>query len=209
MESLDLFRSALSLSESIVPIAIFISLAVLFLYKRGEKRLIGAFFLVFLIFLIGIALGKSALTYHAWGNDHIGQYLLWPHQSPWYFLRYAGFHFFVYPVLSLLGALLVWGVLSALKKYSQERLVFSFQAELGALFALLVGWIYAVPFLFLVFLFGIGWSLFMVCTTLMRTRKITYNSVSLSLFLWISTAFFLIGVPIASSLGLFLFLIPR
>lgn len=97
------------------------------------------------------ALLETYAQYTAWKGDPFTQNLLPPEQSILYFLKYAGTHFWLTPLLSLITSGAFYAFLKLLKR-KNERFFEEGETELGALAAFLVGWPRIIVFLPVAFL---------------------------------------------------------
>ncbi|MBI2278447.1 MAG: hypothetical protein HYU81_00015 [Candidatus Brennerbacteria bacterium] len=104
---------------------------------------------IFVYFLL--ALVTSYVQYAIWKGDSFSQNLLPPHQSVWYFVKYAGTHFWLTLFFSLIASGTFYALLRSLKRRN-ERFFEEGEMELGALAAFLVGWPRIIVFLPITFL---------------------------------------------------------
>lgn len=109
---------------------------------RAMRRL----FVVSAAAFFALALIGSFAQYAAWKSDPLSSKLLPPYQPIGYFLKYAGTHFWLTPLLSLAGALIFYRLLDTLAR-ANARFFESGEVELGALAAFLAGWPRIVIFL--------------------------------------------------------------
>jgi len=118
-----------------------VGLVVWFWFKKGLPSfrflywLTGAYLILFLV--QGGFYTYS--TYLGWLSSPVSRYLLPPYNN-WYFFSYSGFRFFLPLAVSLVAALVWWGILIILKKRSDGLWLDSSEAAVGLLTAFLVGW---------------------------------------------------------------------
>lgn len=112
------------------------------MHRRAPERnvlLIRRLLMIGAVFIFTLALLYTFLQYGVWKEDPFSQNLLPPHQSILYFVKYAGTHFWLAPLLSLIVSITFYGFLRILK-HKNERFFEESEVELGAFTALLAGW---------------------------------------------------------------------
>lgn len=140
---------------------------------RAMKRLL----VVGVVVLFALALLATVLQYAAWRGDPFSRNLLPPHQSILYFAKYAGTHFWLAPMLSLIVSAAFYGFLLILKR-KNERFFEEGEVELGAIAALLAGWPRVIVFLPLAFL-----AVIIISGIKMALRKGAYTTLGLPFLL--------------------------
>jgi hypothetical protein len=162
------------------------------------RRLLIASVVIFIV----LALAATTLQYAAWKGDSLSSKLLPPHQSILYFAKYAGTHFWLAPILSLIVSGAFYGFLRVLKR-KNERFFEEGEVELGALAAFLVGWPRVIVFLPAVFL-----AVVLISGIKMALHKGAYTTLGIPFLIGLA-ATLACGYVILESLGLeFIAVIP-
>ncbi|MDP3975170.1 MAG: hypothetical protein Q8P88_02720 [Candidatus Jorgensenbacteria bacterium] len=148
-------------------------------------------FLPFVVRITGVlyvlvVAAQTFAQYLVWSGDSLSSKLLPPHQSILYFLKYAGVHFWLAPLIALIVALAFYTILRALKD-KNARFFEEGEVELGALAAFLVGWPRVIVFLPIVFLAVVS-----ISGIKMALRKNAYTTLGIP---------FLIGLTVALACG--------
>jgi hypothetical protein len=129
---------------------------------------------VMIAFHLGLALAKSILQYWVWNQGGITQSLLnlplkklnlnWFGDLPFftgyshgYFLYYIWNNFWRDALLTIIAALLIYGIFLLLRRY-KEKLFREGECEFGFLLALLIGWPGVIFFLPLIFAVAVIFS---------------------------------------------------
>ncbi len=134
-------------------------------------------FYILICYRILYATLLSILQYNAWHNNPFSQYLLPPHQPFSYFLTYSGMHFWFYPALALMTALLVLFFFGALRKVNADWFLAG-EISLGVLLTFLLGWplsLFLVPMSF----FG-AVLLSLIAMSMKRGQHVSLGGVMLS-----------------------------
>ncbi len=132
--------------------------------------------------IFGVAALSTFLQYSVWKADQFSQNFLPPHQSILYFAKYAGTHFWLTPVLSLVIAGAFFLFLHVLAR-KNERFFEEGEIELGALAALLAGWPGFVIFLPAVFL-----AVVVISGAKLMLQKSAYTTLGLPLLVGLFVA---------------------
>ncbi|MCK5085473.1 hypothetical protein KAK05_02060 [Candidatus Parcubacteria bacterium] len=103
-----------------------------------------------IIFLI-LGTYSAILTYEKWSQDQLGQFLLPPYNSA-YFYRYVFFHYFLTEIIGIIASLSWVIFLIFLRKYYKKHLVSKKEVWLGFFTSLFVGW--PLFIIYLIFTFG-------------------------------------------------------
>jgi len=118
------------------------------------------------IFLLGVGLvfGSASyltlLLYQNWKNGELTELFLPPHQSPGYFFSYAGYHFFVPWLISLLAAILVSRLAERGNKRFGERFFETEEIGMMRLSIFLVGYPGILFYAILTLVSGLLFSIF-------------------------------------------------
>ena len=126
--------------------------ATVFYFSRGRRTpernayLMRRLCFVSIAVLFTLALLATFLQYAVWRGDPFSQNLLPPSQSILYFAKYAGTHFWLTPLISLVVGTAFYGLLTTLKR-KNDRFFEEGETELGAVALFLVGWPRVVVFL--------------------------------------------------------------
>ncbi len=103
-----------------------------------------------IIFLI-LGTYSAILTHEKWSQDQLGQFLLPPYNSA-YFYRYVFFHYFLTEIIGIIASLSWVTFLIFLRKYYKKHLVSKKEVWLGFFTSLFVGW--PLFIIYLIFTFG-------------------------------------------------------
>lgn len=103
-----------------------------------------------IIFLI-LGTYSAILTHEKWSQDQLGQFLLPPYNSA-YFYRYVFFHYFLTEIIGIIASLSWVIFLIFLRKYYKKHLVSKKEIWLGFFTSLFVGW--PLFIIYLIFIFG-------------------------------------------------------
>jgi len=136
-----------------------------------------------MIITIFIILGtySAVLTYEKWSQNQLGQFLLPPYNSA-YFYRYVFFHYFLTEIIGIIAGM-GWVIfLAFLRKYPKKHLISKKEIWLGFFTALFVGW----PLFVIYLIFAFGFLLiFQIANDLLfknkRSATITYFMILSSL----------------------------
>lgn len=123
---------------------------------------------------------STILTYEKWSQNQLGQFLLPPYNSA-YFYRYAFFHYFLTEVIGIIISM-GWVIfLVLLRKCSKKHLVSKKEIWLGFFTSLFVGW--PLFIIYLVFTFGFL-LIFQIANNLLFKNK---KSVAITYFMILSS----------------------
>lgn len=158
-------------------------------------RFMHRLFFVSVAVFFALALLLTFFQYALWKGDPLSTNLLPPHQSILYFTKYAGTHFWLAPLLSLIVSGAFYGILAALKR-TNERFFDEGEIELGALAAFLAGWPRVIVFLSVVFL-----AVIVISGIKLALRKGAYTTLGIPFLIGLAAAL-ACGVTILEWLGL-------
>ena len=188
---LTVFRPALGL----------IILAGLLLYwvlkkKFPQEKFLKLTFYIFSSVIIFQSVFFTILNWWIWSKKGITQWLLPPHTSITYILKYSWYHYWFESMVIILTSIIVFFTISLLNKKFEDNLFYDEEKYLAVLGILATGWPNCLVFLCLVFFWGVFSHLIFILFNKKDRRLIL-------LYFWIPCALLtlFLGVIISKYMG--------